>query len=105
MSERDARDQTIASRKHHRHAKISTAAEDAHNEKREVTSPDNRDRRGDRRCNNEACNPKDGENESHSPPFSSRKFQTVKRIAEESQGIEAHYRDNCCNEPRLKRKR
>lgn len=104
MSERDARDQAIALRKHHRHAKISTATENAHNEKRKIASPDNGD--GRRNCcrDDEADDPEDGENEGRASPLSSRKLQAVERIAEESQGIESHYRDNRCGEPGLKRK-
>lgn len=84
VSERNAGDQAVALRKHHRHAEISAAAEDAHNEKREITSPDNRDGRGGRRRNDEARNPKDGENEGRAPPFSSRKLQAIERIAKKS---------------------
>ena len=104
VRERDTRNQSIALREHHRHAKIGVAAEYAHNEKRKVASPDNGD--GRRNCcrDDEAGDPEDSENEGRASPLSSRKLQAVERIAEESQGIESHYGDNRCGEPGLKRK-
>ena len=87
MRERDTRNQSVALREHHRHAKIGVAAEYAHNEKRKVASPDNGD--GRRNCcrDDGAGDPEDGENEGRASPLSSRKLQAVERIAEESQGV------------------
>ena len=84
VSECDAGDQSIASREHHRHTEIGVAAEYAHNEKREVASPDNRDGRGGRGRNDEACNPKDGENKSRAPSFFFEKASSCKAESKET---------------------